>query len=76
MLILLSPAKTLNFSPRGSLFPHSVPRFLEQGQQLGKYLASKTKEEIKTMMKVSDALVEVNYQRFQEFETAEQCSVR
>ncbi len=66
MLILLSPAKTLDFSAAPPGLPATRPRFekdvavlLERCKKLGP-------AELRKLMKISPALAELNHRRFQE----------
>jgi cytoplasmic iron level regulating protein YaaA (DUF328/UPF0246 family) len=66
LLILLSPAKTLDFSPAPAGLPSTKPR-LEKDIAL---LVERCKEldtgELARLMKLSDKLAELNHRRFQE----------
>lgn len=68
MIILLSPAKTLDFSAT-EIDTHSTPRLLADSNKLVKNLRQKSVEDIKSLMKVSDKIAELNYNRFRTFET-------
>lgn len=68
MLMVISPAKTLDYSGRD--YPHfTVPAVLDKSEQLVGQLSSYAPVELSTLMKISDKLAELNYQRFQDFET-------
>lgn len=67
MLILLSPAKSLNFEP-ADLTEHTMPRLLDDSDRLVKELKKKSVRSLKKLMSVSDAIAELNVQRFQEYE--------
>ena len=64
MLMLISPAKSLDFSKpeNGEI---STPRMLEDSERLAKVLRKKSARSIKNLMHVSDQIAELNYQRFQ-----------
>lgn len=68
MIVLISPAKTLDFEPT-ALKVHSQPRLLEHSEKLVKVLKKKSARSLKKLMSVSDAIAELNVQRFQEYET-------
>ena len=68
MIILLSPAKTLDYSA-STLGTHTAPRLLKDSSKLVKILKKKTVEDIKTLMKVSDNIANLNVARYQQFET-------
>ena len=68
MIILLSPAKTLDFSP----VKHptaSQPRLLEQSEKLVGVLKKKKVNDLKKLMKVSENIATLNVERFQSFTT-------
>lgn len=67
MLILLSPAKSLNFEPTDHT-EYSMPRLLDNSDRLVKELKKKSARSLKKLMSVSDAIAELNVQRFQEYE--------
>lgn len=67
MLILLSPAKSLNFEPT-DLTEHSMPRLLDDSDRLVKELKKKSVRSLKKLMNVSEAIAELNVKRFQEYE--------
>lgn len=68
MIVLLSPAKTLDFS-ESTLGTHTEPRLLKDSRKLVKVLKKKTPEDIKKLMKVSDNIANLNVERFQQFKT-------
>ena len=68
MLIVLSPAKTLSFEDAGSA--SSAPELLGRSQALIELLRGYTKPELMKLMKLSDALGELNVTRYQEWEGA------
>ncbi len=67
MIILISPAKSLNMQAHYPALNTTVPRLLKDSQQLIQQLQALTPEGIKQLMKVSDNLAELNYQRFQDW---------
>ena len=69
MLVLLSPAKTLDYASRLPTRKHSEPRLLEGSQQLIDVLVEKSPEELASLMGVSDELAVLNAQRYRDFET-------
>lgn len=68
MIILLSPAKTLDYSET-TLDTHSTPRLLSDSDKLVKVLKKKKTSDIKSLMKVSDNIANLNVERFQQFST-------
>ena len=68
MLMVISPAKTLDYS--GESYPHfTTPAALKQTQALAAQLRTYESHELSSLMKISDKLAELNFQRYQEFET-------
>ncbi len=65
MLIVISPAKTLDFDSAPVISEHSQPRFLAQSQQLIDDLKKLSAAEIASLMKLSDKLAGLNMARFQ-----------
>jgi cytoplasmic iron level regulating protein YaaA (DUF328/UPF0246 family) len=64
MLVLLSPAKKLDFDTKVVDIELSQPRFINQSAQLIKILKSKSQNEIAGLMKLSDTLAELNVERY------------
>ncbi|RRJ85399.1 peroxide stress protein YaaA [Aestuariirhabdus litorea] len=64
MLILLSPAKTLDFDTPSITDHYSTPLFLERSQQLIDELRSLTPDAVSQLMKISDKLAALNVARF------------
>ena len=69
MLVVLSPAKNLNFDPPSIKASHSQPEFLKETRALAKVTKSMTKGQIKKLMNINDKLATLNYERFQAFKT-------
>ena len=67
MKILLSPAKKLDFNKQGQQIKESTPFFLHKSEELIKVLKKKNEKQIGEMMKLSEALSSLNYERFQNF---------
>jgi len=68
MLLLISPAKTLDFGE--SDFNHySQPRMLDRSQELVDILRGKSEEELMELMSISEDLAELNHDRYQAFHT-------
>lgn len=65
MIIVLSPAKTLDFESRPSAHRHSSPVFPERVKELVDVLATKTPQDLSQLMSISQPLAELNYQRYQ-----------
>ncbi|MGB0984459.1 MAG: peroxide stress protein YaaA [Saprospiraceae bacterium] len=66
MLFLISPAKSLDYSPT-KLKKDSLPRLIPQTEELVTNLRQKSVGEIKELMKISDKLAELNTERYRVF---------
>ncbi len=67
MLAVISPAKKLKFETRDPLIASSKPDFLSDTWQLAAITRKLTRADLRQMMKISDNLADLNYQRFQDF---------
>jgi len=65
VLIVISPAKTLDFETASSTENYTQPRFLPQSQQLINELKVLSTTDIASLMKLSDKLAALNMARFQ-----------
>jgi len=66
MLLLVSPAKTLDFSPSENQ-NFTQPRFMKESKQLVNILKKKSAGDLKELMHISDKLAELNHARYNEF---------
>lgn len=66
MLLLISPAKTLDFEAT-TIKTHTQPQFLEQSERLIKTLKRYSSKEIQDLMKVSEKIADLNVERYQNF---------
>jgi cytoplasmic iron level regulating protein YaaA (DUF328/UPF0246 family) len=64
MKILLSPAKSIKFDIEAENPLQTQPVFLSEAEKLVKKLKKLKPKHIKTLMKVSDDIAELNYNRF------------
>ena len=69
MKIIISPAKSLDFENKASTSLHTEPRFLEASEKLNKKLKTLSKKKLADLMKISDDLAALNYERNQEWKT-------
>ena len=69
MKIIISPAKSLDFESIVATSLHTQPRFLEQSEKLNKKLKTLSKNNLSELMKISDDLASLNYERNQTWET-------
>ncbi len=67
MLIVVSPAKSLDFETPLTTKKFSEPTMLEQSAELVEIMAKKTPGDLSKMMKISAALGELNFERFQDW---------
>lgn len=65
MLILLSPAKSLDYdTPVPAGLAHTLPQFIPQSSQLVEVLRQQSPQEIASLMKISDTLAALNVARY------------
>ena len=73
MIIVLSPAKTLDYEFETNS-KHSVPAFLSQSTQLIGQLKKKEPKDIASLMGLSDKLAVLNYDRYQSWTASKNIS--
>ncbi len=69
MLVLLSPAKKLDYKNPVQIKEYSIPRLLEKSQELINNLKKLQPKEIADLMHLSPKLSDLNYERYQRYET-------
>ncbi len=69
MLALISPAKKLDFETDPSFDTHTQPVLLDKAEKLVVRARQLSRAALARTMKLSDALTELNYQRYQAFKT-------
>ena len=69
MLIVVSPAKSLDYESKLPTKKHSEPRLLEESRELVGVMAKKSPRELSKMMSISESLGELNHERFVDWET-------
>jgi cytoplasmic iron level regulating protein YaaA (DUF328/UPF0246 family) len=67
MLILLSPAKNMNFDPAPEALAATKPAFLKDARALAHVARELSPAKLKKLMSISDKLAELNAERFQSF---------
>lgn len=67
MLLILSPAKSLDFESKFKSINSSKPIFLNEVEKLVSNLKQLSINSLKDLMSISDNLATLNYQRFQNF---------
>lgn len=68
MLIVLSPAKTLDFESEPTAQPQTIPQWIDESARLVDVLKKKTPKQIAALMGVSANLAELNHQRYQDWQ--------
>ncbi len=68
MKIIISPAKSLDFENKATTNVYTQPRFLEQSEKLNKKLKTISRKKLGELMKISDDLASLNYDRNQEWQ--------
>lgn len=68
MLIVVSPAKALDYESPLPTKKFSVPTMLDDSSELVSVMAGKSPDELARMMSISSTLAEVNHERFQDWE--------
>ena len=69
MVIIISPAKTMNMQNQVSLVIFSLPRQLEMAVPVVQLLKQKSVAELASLMKINPKLAQLNYERFQQWHT-------
>ena len=69
MLIVVSPAKALDFETPLPTKKHSQPVLLEQSEALASIMAGKSPDDLSKMMSISAKLADLNHERFQDWTT-------
>ena len=65
MLLLLSPAKSLDYHSPAEGVPHTLPQFVSQSEELIEVLKHKTPAQISELMDLSDNLAALNVARYE-----------
>jgi hypothetical protein len=69
MIVVISPAKKLNFDDAICEKKHTVPDYLNDSKQLITKLRALSKSEISKLMGISDKLAELNFSRYKSWKT-------
>jgi len=67
MKIVLSPAKSLDYTTPVPTDKYTIPYFLEEAKMLDEVLKAKSPKELAKLMHISDKLAELNWKRFQQW---------
>lgn len=68
MKIIISPAKSLDFESKATTDVYTQPRFLDQSEKLNKKLRTLSRKKLSELMKISDDLASLNYDRNQDWQ--------
>ena len=69
MLIVVSPAKALDFESSLPTRKHSQPLMLDRSEELVAIMAKKSPDDLSEMMSISSSLADLNHERFQDWTT-------
>ena len=69
MIIVISPAKTLDFEEKDNNLPMNEPRFLEKSKEIMKELTNFDRYSLEKLMKISSKLAVLNKERFEKWTT-------
>lgn len=68
MLIVVSPAKALDFESKPATRKFSEPMMLDRSRELAAIMATKSPDELSALMSISATLAELNFERFQDWQ--------
>jgi len=68
VLIVVSPAKALDFESPLATKKYTVPTMMDEARQLVSIMSRRTPDELSDMMSISPALADLNFERFQDWE--------
>ena len=68
MLILLSPAKTMNMLPVRQELPKTSPRYAKQASELAAAMRDLSVSELERKLKISESLARLNHERYRMFD--------
>lgn len=67
MIVVISPAKTLDFEEKDSNLPMSEPKFLDKSQEIVNEISNYDSYSLEKLMKISNKLATLNRDRFQKW---------
>ena len=67
MKIIISPAKSLDFETKLPTSQFSIPDFLKESSLINDSLKKRSPNELKSMMKISEKLADLNWKRNNSF---------
>ena len=68
MLVVLSPAKTLDFNKKNNDLPMTSPYFIKEARSLVEELKTYDVISLEKLMKISNKLAVINKEKFQEWD--------
>ena len=68
MLMIISPAKTLDFESPATTDSHSIPDYLENSAELIGIMKKKSSKKLMNLMQISQNIAELNVERFNNWE--------
>lgn len=68
MLIVISPAKALDYESPLATRKFTVPTMMDEARQLASIMSRQSPDDLSTLMSISPALAELNFERFQDWE--------
>lgn len=72
MKIIISPSKSMEEEKKLPTTRGTQPKFLKEAVQLNQVLSELSKPELSKLMKISDKLAELNWQRYRDFDESNQ----
>jgi cytoplasmic iron level regulating protein YaaA (DUF328/UPF0246 family) len=76
MLIVLSPAKSLDFSPGPAEVPATQPQFQKELTELSKVTRKLSRADLRGLMSISEKLADLNFERFKSFDAGREEGVQ
>ena len=67
MLVILSPAKTMDMSVVEQEFPGTTPEYTAEAEYLAEQMRRFSESQLEKMLKISPKLAAENYERYQRF---------
>lgn len=68
MLIILSPAKTMDMSPIKNVETGTFPQFNNDAEFIASKMRNYSREQLQLLLQISNKLTDINYERYQQFD--------
>lgn len=68
MLIILSPAKTMDMSPVPSVPAGTIANFTKDAELIASRMSNYSREQLQLLLQISNKLTDINYERYQQFD--------